>query len=78
VARGADGDAGGIVDIEEQTMTIMLSRPVEAAAGARIRAGTFATPAAVRQDRPATPPPVDIIDQWGMDSFPASDPPANW
>ena len=20
----------------------------------------------------------DMVDQWGMDSFPASDPPANW
>ena len=23
-------------------------------------------------------PPVDVVDQWGMDSFPASDPPSNW
>jgi hypothetical protein len=22
--------------------------------------------------------PHDVVDQWGMDSFPASDPPANW
>jgi hypothetical protein len=25
----------------------------------------------------ATPQP-DLVDQWGMQSFPASDPPANW
>jgi hypothetical protein len=39
------------------------------------------------RDVPASPPAVragpgrrltDIVDQWGMDSFPASDPPANW
>jgi hypothetical protein len=26
--------------------------------------------------RPA--PPIDIVEQWGVESFPASDPPANW
>ena len=28
--------------------------------------------------RTAPSPPIDIVDQWGMHSFPASDPPANW
>ena len=23
-------------------------------------------------------PPVDIVEEWGIQSFPASDPPANW
>jgi len=26
----------------------------------------------------AAGPPTDIVDQWGLQSFPASDPPANW
>jgi hypothetical protein len=67
-------------------MTIALPRPVEHVAGRRIRAATSTTAgplghvrAPLGPPRAATSPPiVDIIDQWGMDSFPASDPPANW
>ncbi len=32
--------------------------------------------AAVSQPREVGLP--DLVDQWGLDSFPASDPPANW
>jgi hypothetical protein len=31
--------------------------------------------------RPAPTPPepaLDLVEVWGLDSFPASDPPANW
>jgi hypothetical protein len=27
---------------------------------------------------PVASPPIDVVDLWGMQSFPASDPPANW
>jgi hypothetical protein len=29
-------------------------------------------------DVTAASPQADIVDQWGVQSFPASDPPANW
>jgi hypothetical protein len=27
---------------------------------------------------PVASPPIDVVEQWGVQSFPASDPPANW
>lgn len=38
--------------------------------------GTEADAAVVTPAAEATEP--DLVDTWGMDSFPASDPPANW
>jgi hypothetical protein len=34
----------------------------------------------IRQLAPAEPDgcPMDIVEEWGQQSFPASDPPANW
>ena len=37
-----------------------------------------APPAAATVPHPVVQPVVDPVDVWGIDSFPASDPPANW
>ncbi len=34
--------------------------------------------ASAREDVPDEPTTPDIVDIWGLDSFPASDAPANW
>ena len=39
---------------------------------------TPAPVAVVLQRKPVPNPRTEIADVWGMDSFPASDPPSNW
>jgi hypothetical protein len=70
--------------------TTLFRRPAGDRAEARADGSSATAPddleyEQVRRVRPhgtagdATPRlPVDIVDQWGWHSFPASDPPANW
>jgi hypothetical protein len=55
-------------------MSVTLTAPARAT-GPRTTAAAAVPPA---KHRPATSTGPDIVDIWGRDSFPASDPPANW
>jgi hypothetical protein len=52
-------------------MTAVLTRPLPPDTSSA-RAPTPLRP------QPEISTPVDVVDQWGMHSFPASDPPSNW
>ena len=64
-------------------MPLTLSRELETASP---KIAVTGPPAAASDIRP--PPPtiraeqgrrlIDIVEEWGLQSFPASDPPANW
>jgi hypothetical protein len=42
------------------------------------RATAYAVPPIPAARKPAPVDRIDIVEQWGHQSFPASDPPANW
>lgn len=44
--------------------------PLESLPGSRLGAPPVA--------EAAQPPPFDVVEEWGIESFPASDPPSNW
>ena len=56
--------------------TELRAAPVETLGRPR----TIGAGLAPRQEREArtTQPPIDIVEEWGLQSFPASDPPPNW
>ena len=59
-------------------MTFDEGRPVDDHdGGAGVTAVLLMLPV-VPAGRNAVSLPPDIVDEWGMQSFPASDPPANW
>lgn len=65
---------------EVTSRRIAVTEPQEAAVAALSPTRTNVdglVPEQLRKARP-TRPPIDIVEEWGMQSFPASDPPMNW
>jgi hypothetical protein len=58
-------------------MTMTLA-DVRVTVVARPRAAVVSSPSPTRRHLDAETSVPDIVDVWGHDSFPASDPPANW
>jgi hypothetical protein len=56
--------------------TAMVPNGREVRPGLRTTVGHFSPP--VRSGSPAAAGWSDIVQEWGEQSFPASDPPANW
>jgi hypothetical protein len=63
--------------MEIAAMTLTLTRPAELPSRPLPPSGT-----GVLEPRFEPAPPVaaafDVVEEWGMASFPASDPPSNW
>lgn len=59
-------------------MTLTLTAaPAPAPAPARLVAAPHPARRPATTTRPVNPP-HDLVHEWGVQSFPASDPPANW
>jgi hypothetical protein len=80
----SEGDAGMTLTLSRSpavrsrsvAATELQAAPVETLGRPR-RIGAGLAPRQEREAR-ATRPPIDIVEEWGLQSFPASDPPPNW
>jgi hypothetical protein len=66
------------------TLTMTLTRPAELPSRPLPLRGTGVVEPRPEPASPVAPPfdpvapPFDVVEEWGMASFPASDPPSNW
>ncbi len=66
--RAEQPDAPGVSSPASPAARLEAGAPARALVGLLVRVGGAGVAL----------PPDDIVDQWGVQSFPASDPPANW
>jgi hypothetical protein len=64
-----------VLEISALPVQAPLTTPAEVGRAARPPLEAVLVRVGVRS---AASPPTDLIDLWGEQSFPASDPPANW
>ena len=58
--------------------TPVIMTPTDEPQPSKYRATAYAVPPIRVVRKPAPVDHMDIVEQWGHQSFPASDPPANW
>ncbi|WP_448624949.1 hypothetical protein [Geodermatophilus sp. URMC 64] len=66
---------GAELEVPEMRSPAARAPAIQTVEPARVRPEDVGVPV---DEGAASSPPIDIVDQWGMQSFPASDPPANW